>query len=637
MTNLYIGSNTLYQAGSGNIVGATSIVLTSFADIYGNVLTMADFGSLGFITCEPDTTNQEFMTFTGVTANANLTYTLTGIKTALAKSPYTQTSGALRQHSGGTKVVISDSPAFWNTFANLNNVSAFTVSPTVPTGGTGTQAANATDIANAVTGASGTSTTLINGTVKISVNPVSPTSPIVVGQNDPKFVDYFEETGAANVYVLTPSPSIGAYADGQHFSFRAANGNTTTSTLNINGLGAKVIYKETGTVVLASGDIATGQNVEVVYENVTDSFRMLSQVGNAPLTIIPATLNFGDGSDGNVTIASGTTTITRDMYYNNLTIQTGGVLNPSGYRVFVMGTLTFQGTGIIARNGTNGGNGGNGGNGAAGTPGAAGAAGVAGAALAAGSIAGGVAGGTGAVGLIGVQGNGGSGNNGLAATPSNLTSAIGSTSGAGAAGGAGGTGFNGVSGGTAGGASAAATVTNPLIMPRIPQWAINLHYFSNTTFAFMNGSAQAPGGSSGGSGGGGNQGTGDSGGGSGGGGAGGSSGGIVMVAAYSVVSITNNVIQALGGTGGKGGNGGNGSASNGGGGGGSAGGTGGTGGVVVVIYHTWLGTALTTAAVAGGTGGSLGTGGTAGTSGTNGSSGSTGTTGTNGVIYSIQV
>jgi len=283
MTNLYIGSNTLYQAGSGNIVGATSIVLTSLTDIYSNVLTMADFGTTGFITCEPDTTNQEFMTFTGVTANANGTYTLTGIKTVLAKSPYTQTSGALRQHSGGTKVVISDSPAFWNTFANLNNVSAFTVSPTVPTGGTGTQAANATDIANAVTGASGTSTTLINGTVKISVNPVSPTSPIAVGQNDPKFVDYFEETGAANAYVLTPSPSIGAYADGQHFSFRAANANTTTATLNVNGLGAKVIYKETGTVVLVSGDIATGQNVEVIYEDVTGSFRMQNPVGNAPL------------------------------------------------------------------------------------------------------------------------------------------------------------------------------------------------------------------------------------------------------------------------------------------------------------------------------------------------------------------
>lgn len=195
MATLYIGANTLYQAGSGNVVGATSITLTSFSDIYGNVLTMADFGALGFITCEPDTTNQEFLTFTGVTANANNTYTLTGVKTALAKSPYTQTSGAVRAHVGGSKVVISDSPSFWDTFVNKNNDSTilgkitltstqkmiYDVAPTI----TDDKEVATKEYVDgvAIAGAPDASTST-KGIGKTSVAPASPTNPIFVGDND---------------------------------------------------------------------------------------------------------------------------------------------------------------------------------------------------------------------------------------------------------------------------------------------------------------------------------------------------------------------------------------------------------------------------------------------------------------------
>ncbi len=62
---------------------------------------------------------------------------------------------------------------------------------------------------------------------------------------------------------------------------------------------------------------------------------------------------FGDGSDGDVTITSDTT-LTRDMYYNNLTLN-GGNLNAGGYRVFVKGTLTIYPGYKIHRNGNDGG------------------------------------------------------------------------------------------------------------------------------------------------------------------------------------------------------------------------------------------------------------------------------------------
>ena len=58
---------------------------------------------------------------------------------------------------------------------------------------------------------------------------------------------------------------------------------------------------------------------------------------------------FGDGSDGDVVI-SVNTTLTRDMNYNNLTIDAGVTLYPDGYVIYVKNTLTVNG--IINRNGS---------------------------------------------------------------------------------------------------------------------------------------------------------------------------------------------------------------------------------------------------------------------------------------------
>jgi len=52
---------------------------------------------------------------------------------------------------------------------------------------------------------------------------------------------------------------------------------------------------------------------------------------------------YGSGSDGTVVIASNTS-LTRDMYYENLTVNNGVTLNPNGFRIFVKNTLTLNGT-----------------------------------------------------------------------------------------------------------------------------------------------------------------------------------------------------------------------------------------------------------------------------------------------------
>lgn len=52
---------------------------------------------------------------------------------------------------------------------------------------------------------------------------------------------------------------------------------------------------------------------------------------------------YGTGFDGTVTIASNTS-LSRDMYYMNLTVNNGVHLNTNGFRVFVKNTLTLNGT-----------------------------------------------------------------------------------------------------------------------------------------------------------------------------------------------------------------------------------------------------------------------------------------------------
>lgn len=52
---------------------------------------------------------------------------------------------------------------------------------------------------------------------------------------------------------------------------------------------------------------------------------------------------FGNGSDGNVTI-SANTSLSRDMYYNTLTVNSSVTLFTNGFKIFVKETLTNNGT-----------------------------------------------------------------------------------------------------------------------------------------------------------------------------------------------------------------------------------------------------------------------------------------------------
>jgi hypothetical protein len=278
---------------------------------------------------------------------------------------------------------------------------------------------------------------------------------------------------------------------------------------------------------------------------------------------------FGDGSDGAATISSNTS-LTADMHYTNLTVDATFTLDAAGFRIFVSGVLTVNGT--IARDGNAGTNGAT----AAGI-GAGGAGGAGGAALATGSLYGAAAG------VAGGNGEPLTSNTGTNGT--SLAKCMGS------AGSAGGIGGDPTGGGFAAGSAGAKTGT----VFNKPTSVIGAFMLYDIFPAADNLRSSAGSGSGSG---GGWRGAGSNG--AGGGGGSGSSGGIVAVYAREIIIGAAGIIRANGGAGGDGGSDG-GAGANGGVGGGGAGGS---GGVVLLVYSKLTNSG--TIEAAGGAAGALG-------------------------------
>ena len=274
----------------------------------------------------------------------------------------------------------------------------------------------------------------------------------------------------------------------------------------------------------------------------------------------------GDGSDGDVTI-SGNTTLTRSMYYNNLTINAGFTLNTAGYRVHVKGTLTVASTAVLQCTPTNGSN-------ASGSSSGGGAA-----ASTANETAARTAGGAGSNGVVGTA-SGGAAGSAVSLSCTNSTGGQGGSSGTSPAGGA------------------ASTITNIRYIRHIVS-----HFLTGAALVSSSGAA---GGGSGGSGDGVNSG----------GGAGGGGGGAGILGVFARFIVNSGTICCRGGNGGNGANGTGGNAN-----GGSGGGSGG-GGLLMLIYSTLTNTGTIDAAA-----GTAGTGGNKAGTGVNGATGGTGTAG----------
>ena len=309
--------------------------------------------------------------------------------------------------------------------------------------------------------------------------------------------------------------------------------------------------------------VATGNS------NVTlpTSGTLLSSTALTPYSAAPL---FGTGADGNVTISSGTTTLTRDMHYSSLTISGTGQIATNGFRIFVSGTLNLANApanAIISYGSA-------GGAASGATAGAAGGTTQGGQATTVPRAINPVAGATGTT-AAGSSGGAGSGSG---------VSLVGGGTGGGGAGGA---------GTNAGGAAQApAAATNPAAYFATP----TLFFATNNPGLVIPLSAQTGNGGSSGGGDGTNTG-------GGGGGGGGAAQAIVIYARY-IARGTNTNTGVINASGSAGGIGGSSSAGNtGGGGGGSAGG----GGFVYIVTESVSGSvianAITVSGAAGGAGG----------------------------------
>lgn len=89
--------------------------------------------------------------------------------------------------------------------------------------------------------------------------------------------------GTANAITATLAPAITAYATGQTFSFKAASANTSTTTVNFNGVGAKTIKRADGSNLQAN-DIKSGALVTVQYDGT--NMQLVNAANNGTLLAV---------------------------------------------------------------------------------------------------------------------------------------------------------------------------------------------------------------------------------------------------------------------------------------------------------------------------------------------------------------
>lgn len=415
------------------------------------------------------------------------------------------------------------------------------------------------------------------GTTTFSKLPIA-TSTITPWDNKqltPK--KYVDDIGASGFTSSNASTTNGLETYGTFPETVGINA-STTSGLDFNTDGSlEIVASSTGGIKSDSNGVAVDGSDNFFFSGNN------SYSGNSTftglVTGISGTFGYGHGIDGASTTAA-TTTLDRDYYFTNLSINSGVTLYTGGYKIFVNGTLSNNGA--IDWSGNDGSDGTD-----APSLGVAGTGGAGGTTLPSGSILGGVAGGAGGNGSTGV---GGTGSVGISTTDS-----IGVVGVVGGDGGDGGT-FVGGDGGAAGSLTGVTSLPYDFVSSILMR---NSATSSNNMYQFSSGS--------GGGGGGGGNGGGNAAGG-GGGGSGSTGGGIAI---YASTLINNGTISATGGDGGNGGEGWLNIADGG-------GGSGGSGGVLVLVYNSYTNNG--TINLSGGAGGSSGLAGgaTAGNSGTTG-------------------
>lgn len=99
-------------------------------------------------------------------------------------------------------------------------------------------------------------------------------------------IAHYLAVSGTNTYTATATPTLLAYVTGKPFWCKFTNANTGASTLNVDGLGAKNIYKSNA-VALVAGDIQANSLIELVYDG--SAFQVIG--GGVLFVTISQTIN----------------------------------------------------------------------------------------------------------------------------------------------------------------------------------------------------------------------------------------------------------------------------------------------------------------------------------------------------------
>lgn len=275
---LYVQAQPFSLAGAGAVIGDTSVILKSMTTIDGANLAMTDFGAIGFGTIEPGNgTNEEQISFSGITQNSNGTATLTGVKSVTFVSPYTQTSGLLKTHAGSTTFVISNTAGFYDKLTSKTDDETITgtwtftdpnyprIDTTTPGPTANAQFATKKYVDDTAIAGAPKATEAVYGITRLSTAAVSPTVPIAVGDNDTRVPTQGENDAlvgtsgtpsSSNKYVT--SDDVASAATVSKIARRDANGDVlvTASPSSATSATSKT-YVDGQTYLTAKNGIAT--------------------------------------------------------------------------------------------------------------------------------------------------------------------------------------------------------------------------------------------------------------------------------------------------------------------------------------------------------------------------------------------
>ena len=160
----------------------TTIAVKNLETIYGDDVVMA--GSIQYSTLEPESqSNQEIISFTGITAVSTNVWNLTGVTRWLDAQPtnwvYGSDPSQAKPHASSVDCILSDSPQVWDDKLSksenetITGLYTFSTSPLVPTPTTASQAATKDYVDGVVASGAADAWTDTKGISRLSYSPTA--------------------------------------------------------------------------------------------------------------------------------------------------------------------------------------------------------------------------------------------------------------------------------------------------------------------------------------------------------------------------------------------------------------------------------------------------------------------------------